>query len=705
MVEFVSGLSRIEANSKKPVYMLHKWFGRKTDAVLRSILLSLVSPEGYPGGLEAAYYRENHEALRGKYILDPFMGGGSTLVNTLRLGGKAVGADINPVAWFITKNELQVPSAGEGCEGFEGLRRMMEGELERIEAAVGSEMKEAYRTVIMGEDGCEREADVMYFLWIKKAACPGCGSEVRLYPKMSITSVDRAGFQNLSFCPGCGEIVGGNAEELTCPACGTSFRRDRCNYSNRRFRCDSCGGEFGVLKDVMARSSGILGMEMCAIEYYDGLTGRKGFKKPDRRDIEAYSSIRRKYLRQKEELAQFLPCSTIPAGFNTRQVRNHNYNLWSEMFNERQLYFLAKLLREISRIENRAVRELFLCTFSNTLNANNMFCIYNAQYEKIEPLFGDHNIAPVVNPVENNLWGTRFGRGSFRKSFGAMLEAKRFNLMPFERLHEGGKTCSVTMEKEKFCGKFAENFENLRSGSCNTLIKCQSAEDLGFLPDRCIDAVVTDPPYFSAINYGEISEFFYAWQRLLLAGEYSFFDREHIDTAGEVTVNSVKGISSGEFVRRLTGCFREIGRVLRDDAPLVMTYSSSGAEGWAVLFDSLLGAGFHVTEAYPVQMEYKAGLVENRRGKMSCDLVIVARKRLEPSCAAISFGDFWRTLREGVRKEQEECDELNLNRMDRMLVGMGVLYKLYSLYYPEICGDGSPVSFREAAEALYRENI
>lgn len=705
MLEFISGLSRIEANSKKPVYMIHKWFGRKTDAVIRSILLSIASPEGYPEGMEAEYYSENNEVLKGKYILDPFMGGGSTLVNTLRLGGKAIGVDVNPVAWFVTKNELQVPADVGGFLEYQELRLMLEIELERIEGAVGSEIKRAYRTSITGEDGCEREADIMYVLWIKKAKCPGCGKEVRLYPKMSITDVDRAGCVNLSFCPSCGEIVKGNEAELRCTSCGTDFSRDLRSYSNRRFRCEACGGVFGLLKDVMSKRSGPLEAEMCAIEYYDRQTGKKGFKKPDIRDLEAFGRTRQEYLSLKDELLEFLPAGSIPCGFNTRQVRNHNYRLWTEMFNERQLYFLAKLLREISRIENRVVRELFLCTFSNTLNANNMFCIYNARYEKIEPLFGDHNIGPVVNPVENNLWGTRFGRGSFLKCFAATLEAKQFNYKPFERAHQGGKTSAVVMEEEKFCGEFAEDFEKLLCGSGNALIRCQSAEDMGFLPDGCIDAVVTDPPYFSAINYGEISEFFYSWQRLLLAGEYSFFGPEHVDSAEEVTVNSVKGISSAEFSRRLTGCFKEIRRVLRDDGPLVMTYSSSGAEGWAVLFDSLMDAGFHITEAYPVQMEYKAGLVENRRGKMSCDLVIVASKRLKPETASVRFEDFLRELRTGVRNEEKKFDELKLNRMDRMLVGIGVLYKLYSLYYPEICGEAIPVSFIEAAEALYRENI
>ena len=108
-IEFISQISKKEANSRKPIYQIHKWFGRKTDAIFRSILLALELETEETANFKEIFYKENHNLLEGKIILDPFMGGGVTLVNTLRLGGKAIGIDVNPVAWFITKNELQVP--------------------------------------------------------------------------------------------------------------------------------------------------------------------------------------------------------------------------------------------------------------------------------------------------------------------------------------------------------------------------------------------------------------------------------------------------------------------------------------------------------------------------------------------------------------------------------------------------------------------
>jgi len=215
-VEFISDLSRIEANSKKPVYTIHKWFGRKTDAMIRGILLAMNMPQEDAAIFEEKFYAENHELLKGKFILDPFMGGGISLVNTLRLGGKAIGVDVNPVAWFITKNELQVlEEKDKNIKDYDTLKRMMKQELDKLENAVGNEIKNEYKTRISGKDGKIREVDILYVLWIKNVKCPLCGHIERLYPKMSLTKISKIDFENYNVCPACGEITRGNGPELT----------------------------------------------------------------------------------------------------------------------------------------------------------------------------------------------------------------------------------------------------------------------------------------------------------------------------------------------------------------------------------------------------------------------------------------------------------------------------------------------------------
>ncbi len=701
-VDFTAELSKKEANGKKPIYAVHKWFGRKTDAIIRSILITMFT-EVQDINFGEKYYSTCHDLLKGKIILDPFMGGGISLINTLRMGGKAVGVDINPVACFITKSELQIPEINGHIPDYKELVKSLDNELHKLEATVGAEIKAAYKTTITLSEGACREADVMYVLWVKKIKCPECGNMIKLFPRYSITDVKKDMFENINVCPSCGEIVRGNEIKLTCSCCGLQFNiKDSC-YKGRNFKCNCCGGTFSIIGDVMRKTSAVMDMEMYAIEYYDEKTGIKGFKKPDKLDIENYEKIKTQYNNYKDELREYIPCGNIPDGFNTRQILNHNYHKWCDMFNERQLFFLSKLLREISKIENQYIKEIFLCIFSNTLNANNMFSIYNSQYCKIEPIFGDHHLAPVMNPVENNIWGTRYGRGSFIKNYKLMLESKRYNYEPFERCYKGIKSIKTYITTEQFHGKFSEDFEKLGYSEVNTLIKCASAEELSFIPDNSVDGIVTDPPYYSAINYGEISEFFYCWQRIILSKNYPEFMPLNISFSNEVTVNHIKGIEKQQFQTRLTACFRELHRVLKQEAPLVMTYNNSSMDGWCVLVDSLKDSGFKISEVYPVYMEYNAGLVDNRRQKMNYDLIIFAVKSVWEAARNISFKDFLEELETQECEAVENCTELNLNEMDKKLIEVGALYKLFFKYYPNIYENGRNIEFQDIIKHIYKK--
>src|SRR5438552_2186180 len=108
----INRLAEPERNSFKPIYQMHKWFARRASCVFRAILLGAlkpsVQPDGTPTDLMAEFYK-NHDKdpdTQGKVVLDPFMGGGTTVVEALRLGCKVIGADLNAVAWFVVKCEI-----------------------------------------------------------------------------------------------------------------------------------------------------------------------------------------------------------------------------------------------------------------------------------------------------------------------------------------------------------------------------------------------------------------------------------------------------------------------------------------------------------------------------------------------------------------------------------------------------------------------
>ncbi|MCX5862615.1 MAG: DUF1156 domain-containing protein [Deltaproteobacteria bacterium] len=109
----INALSNLEGNAGKPIYQMSKWWARRRSSVFRSLLIAAAT-EAPSDTSQAAkrvwdHYYCNHQKaghFRKLRVLDIFMGGGTTLVEGARLGFQMTGVDLNPVAWFVTKNEL-----------------------------------------------------------------------------------------------------------------------------------------------------------------------------------------------------------------------------------------------------------------------------------------------------------------------------------------------------------------------------------------------------------------------------------------------------------------------------------------------------------------------------------------------------------------------------------------------------------------------
>src|SRR5512137_2728378 len=85
----------------RPVIAVHKWFARRPGTLFRALLLS----EFGDGPVSGAFYRSHQ--FPGLRVADPFMGGGTPLLEANRLGCDVLGFDINPMAWWIVKQEVE----------------------------------------------------------------------------------------------------------------------------------------------------------------------------------------------------------------------------------------------------------------------------------------------------------------------------------------------------------------------------------------------------------------------------------------------------------------------------------------------------------------------------------------------------------------------------------------------------------------------
>ena len=109
----VNQVAIIEGNAGKPIYQMSKWWARRRSSVFRSMLIAAATkaPEDKSHAAKLVWdnYYANHQkkgAFKHLKVADIFMGGGTTLVEGSRLGMQMIGNDLNPVAWFVVKQEL-----------------------------------------------------------------------------------------------------------------------------------------------------------------------------------------------------------------------------------------------------------------------------------------------------------------------------------------------------------------------------------------------------------------------------------------------------------------------------------------------------------------------------------------------------------------------------------------------------------------------
>jgi SAM-dependent methyltransferase len=660
-----------QGNAKMPIYQIHKWWARRLSSVFRALIISS-SIDANAKDFWSKYY--DGFALDGKVIYDPMMGGGTTMFEGLRLGCRVIGSDINPVAWFVTKKEIDPFDEAEADKQFAILNEK-----------VGGKIRKLYTT------RCPRGhvAEVLYCLWIRKQKCKACGKVHKLFNNLIV----RQTYTHRTFvCPDCGEIFtrGLNVKKPRCSR-GHKVDVDSAPVADGWFDCPSCNSKERII-DAVKRTGRPLDSEMFCIEYACEHCRKRGYKKPSISDIRLFEKARRQFARMKSELE--FPTQRIGLiSDDDKRPNSHGFKRFDQLFSERQLLALATLLHEIKEIKDKNMREYFLLILSSSLETNNTLCKYETNWGKISALFGFPSYHVPERFAENNLWGS--GRGTFPRNFAKLKRGKRYADAPFERIYRsksGGrwdpmrKPVGTSVTTKVSCeGRFDFDSQDWRAR-----IECRDSANYASIPDKRVDAVITDPPYFETIKYSKLADFFYVWLRLGLKDDYRWFKAKTSQRGMEAVAYGSSTRDVERFVRRFTKILKEAGRVLKDDGVLIFTFHHTKPWAWEGLRRALHSAGFYVTATPIIRSEGKTGY---RRGDfIGYDACIVCRKNDGVRLPKMADANMVQSYTQDVR---------NLKKLDKTITEPEILTVIMSNYLK--ADDDSAKTIMERAPTLIGE--
>lgn len=586
--------------SYRPVIAVHKWFARRPGTLFRGLALAELDSRPL-----ADHYFDAHD-FEG-VLLDPFMGGGTSLFEGTRLGLSVVGYDTNPMSRWLVERELEPLDVEE-----------FERAGENVAAAVEKELAGLYTTECAE---CGQEAPVKYFMWVKTHECE-CGRKTHLFPGPLVAGRKMGRHtHDVLVCGSCLEVRQflPDAIPASCPNCAAPYTDTKVPAKSR---CE-CGREFHVGRPTAA---GPPQHTLFALEYHcpsckcrDGRKGRffKGANKAD------HARFAKAAGRCRKLTSPGWPDDPIPPGDETNRLLRWGYERFSDLHNERQLLGLSLLSQKI-RQQPEHLQPALATVFSDFLRYQNMVCRYDTAALKVLDVFSVHGFPVHRVQCEAALIGApRVGSGGYRHFLDKYAAAKRYCAAPFETRSKDGRKRRIQIDGESIAACVIATPDDLATEHA-ALLHCASISTEP-LAANSVDLVLTDPPYFANVQYSELMDFCYAWLRKLMP-DTPFFSEPTTGSSDEITGNVVSERGIDHFAEGLSDVFQVATAALKPGRPFVFTYHHNDLASYAALVVAVLDSGLVPMTTLVCPSEMRGSIHINKSDSSRVDSVFVLRK-------------------------------------------------------------------------------
>jgi putative DNA methylase len=626
-------------------------------------------------------------------VFDPFAGGGAIPLEAARLGCRSYGNDINPVAHIIQKGSLEFPqkfgkSITYSKEAFLKLygqkswndldalwlkykdadavavnipNRLsfdVEFYAKKLLAYTEEEIGHLYPSRYVYDAKTKKDIEIkpIAYYWARVGSCsnPSCKAEVPLLKGFYLANTTSKQVYLKPIIKG--TTISFLIEQGTCDIEGWITRGN--------LKCPCCGNTTDVktLKKQFVEKTTTEKLLSVIWESDNG----KAYDLPTEKDIFLaqninLENIERPNERMPIEYTQALPSCTWGLGS------------WGGMFSNRQLLAIQTLVKNMAKIKaelndfgdyQKVISTYLGILIDRIAIVNTSFGRWHVSGEKLEHPFSKQAIPMMFDYPESNMF------------------------------------CGLTGSATNQLSWITRYIESESDYPFHAYLQNASSGDKSQFNDKSITAVVTDPPYYDAIAYADLSDFFYVWLKRTLGDVYPLnFATPQTPKSEECTAlkhhhNDSKTEAKQHFEDKLTQIFDAIEHQTSDIVSIMFAHQST--EAWTTLCNSILGARMNITGSWPIDTEM-ANRSLGLAGAVLASSVTVSAKPSQSS----GYGDFKivkKAIQTKVEQEVGLLYSLGFRGADLLTACFGQAVSEFGKYQKVEKADGSEVTVAELLE-------
>ena len=610
-------------------------------------------------------------------VVDPFAGGGSIPLEALRIGCETFASDLNPVACLILKVMLEdIPRHGAG----------LGDELRKAGAEIKAKAeKELAALYPKDPDG----ATPIAYLWARTVRCeaPNCGAEIPLMRSMWLCRKPKRKWALLPitvrddgvpprvefeiFEPKRdAEVVNGTVSraKATCVCCRAVLPPERVRTQLAAQR----GGADTVFDEQGKRTGGA---RMTAVVTLKPSQQGRHYRLPTHSDYIAVRLAQERVAKLLDEWEQTgkqglcpVPDEPTPTGGGSGagrafSVQRYGMMQWGDLFTARQKSALVELAGEL-------VTGLAL-TLSKMADFNSALARWAPQRETSAATFGRQALPMIWDFCETCPTGD--STGSLASSIAYFVEfSKRFTGAP-------GQV------------QLADSVEHP-------------------LPDQSASVWFTDPPYYDAVPYADLSDFFLVWlKRTILDNQLltdPFDPNNPLSPKTSEVVQDETKLHNGQpknsqwFEATMARAFAEGRRILSEVGVGSVVFAHKTTEGWEALLSGMIRGGWTITGSWPIATERPGRLRSQESAALATSVHLICRPRSENAPVG-EWADVLRELPARVGDWMQRMQKEGVRGADLVFSCIGPALEIYSRYRTVETPEGRKVELPEYLERIW----